>query len=164
MLFPTASGVVDKIIGGWQLAGITSFQTGQPFSVSYTAPGTPIGLVSGRANVVPGVPLYPSHKTLAQWFNPAAFTAPPTFTYGTSGYNMLRGPRYQDWDMNLQKNLTWKERYNLQLRGDVFNVFNHPNFAVPSSSISNPASIGVISSTVTGYEARTMEFGAKFNF
>ena len=97
-----------------------------------------------------------------EWFNPAAFTAPPNFTYGTSGYNMLWGPHYQNWDMNLMKNISWKERYNLQLRADAFNVFNHPNFGVPSASISNPASMGVVSSTVG--EARTLEFAAKFSF
>ena len=75
---------------------------------------------------------------------------------------MLWGPHYQNWDMNLMKNITWKERYNLQIRADAFNVFNHPNFGVPSVSISNPASMGVVSSTVG--EARTLEFAAKFSF
>ena len=75
---------------------------------------------------------------------------------------MLRGPNYQNWDMNLEKNTTIGERYKLQLRGEVFNVANHPNFGVPSSAISNPASFGVISSVVN--ENRTIEFAAKFNF
>ena len=59
-LFGGAGNFVNKFIGGWQISGITSFQTGQPFSVTYTAPGSPVGLVSGRANVVPGVNLYPA--------------------------------------------------------------------------------------------------------
>lgn len=164
MLFGNPNGLLDKVIGGWQISGISSFQTGQPFSVTYAAPGNPVGLVSGRANRVPGVALYPSHKTHAEWFNPAAFTAPPNFTYGTSGYDMLWGPHYQNWDMNLEKNIVFQERYKVQLRADAFNIFNHPNFAVPSSAISNPASLGVIASTSNGYEARTVEFAAKFNF
>jgi hypothetical protein len=164
MLFGGTNGLVDKVISGWQIAGISSFQTGQPFSATYAAPGSPVGLVSGRANRVPGVALYPSHKTHAEWFNPAAFTAPPNFTYGTSGYDMLWGPHYQNWDMNLQKNIVFQERYKLQLRADAFNVFNHPNFGVPSAAVTNPASIGVISSLSGGYEARTVEFAAKFNF
>jgi Carboxypeptidase regulatory-like domain/TonB dependent receptor len=162
MLFRSSAAVVDKIVSGWQIAGITSFQSGQPFSVTYTAPGNPVGLVSGRANRVPGVALYPIHKTLNEWFNPAAFTAPPNFTYGTSGYNMLWGPHYQNWDMNLMKNISWKERYNLQIRADAFNVFNHPNFSVPGAAVSNPSSIGRITSQVN--ENRTMEFAAKFSF
>jgi hypothetical protein len=162
MLFRDASGITNKIISGWQLAGVTSFETGQPFSVSYTAPGSQVYGASGRANLVPGVSLYPAHKSLAEWFNPAAFTAPAPYTFGTSGYNMLWGPHYQNWDMNLVKNIDLGERYRVQLRGEVFNIANHPNFSVPSAAISNPASVGVISSVVN--ENRTMEFAAKFNF
>lgn len=162
MLFGTASGFTNKLISGWQIAGLTSFQTGQPFSVTYTAPGSQTYGASGRADRVAGVPLYPSHKTNAEWFNPAAFAAPAPYTFGNSGYDMLRGPNYQNWDMNLEKNTTIGERYKLQLRGEVFNVANHPNFGVPSAAISNPASVGVISSVVN--ENRTIEFAAKFNF
>jgi hypothetical protein len=187
LLFGGVGNFANKIIGGWQISGITSFQTGQPFSVTYTAPGSPVGLVSGRANVVPGAKLYPTTKTRAQWFNPAAFTAPPCFTavasgpcstiysaggpatfatYGTSGYNMLRGPAFQNWDMSLQKNTMWKDRYRLQLRADSFNIFNHPNFGTPNSAISNTSNVGTITSISSSpaAEARTVEFAVKFNF
>jgi hypothetical protein len=191
LLFANAGDVVNKLVNGWQLSGISNFQTGQPFSVTYSAPGSPVGQVSGRANVLPGVALYPSKKTISQWFNPAAFVAPSCYNsvtngtncqtvynagvtagvttyanYGTSGYNMLRGPRYQNWDMSLQKNTRWRERYNVQLRADAFNVFNHPNFGTPASAISNTSTVGKITSTsgTPSYEARTMEFAIKFNF
>jgi len=135
---------------------------------------------------VPGVPLYPATKTKFQWFNPAAFTAPPCYTaagpvacssyvaggpatyatYGNSGYDMLWGPRFQDWDMNLEKNVLWRERYKLTLRADSFNVFNHPNLGTPSASISNTATVGTITSVsgTPAYEARTVEFAVKFSF
>jgi len=195
LLFASAGVFVDKIVSGWQVSGTTNFQTGQPFSVSYTAPGSnPIGQVSGRANRTPGVPLYPAKKTKAQWFNPAAFYAPPCYnsvltgsatvnclavytagqtagvpsyaTYGTSGYDMLRGPGWQNWDMNLEKNTVWKDRYHLQMRADSFNVFNHPNLGNPAANISNTATIGTITSAASSpsYEARTVEFGVKFMF
>ncbi len=183
----TAGNLVDKIVSGWQFSGISVFQDGQPFSVTYSAPGTPSGQVSGRANRVAGVALYPANKTRAQWFNPTAFSAPlcynangtgacsslysatgPTTydTYGNSGYDMLRGPAFQDWDMSLQKNITFRERYKVQLRADSFNVFNHPNFATPNSAITNTSTVGTITgiaSTPT-YEQRTVEFAAKFVF
>ena len=162
MLFANAGGLTNRLIGGWQLGGTTSFQTGQPFSVTYTAPGSQVYGASGRANRAPGVALYPRHKSNAEWFNPAAFTAPPAYQFGTSGYNMLRGPHYQNWDMNLEKNTKIGERYNLQLRGEVFNVANHPNFSVPSAALSSPTSFGVISSVVN--ENRTVEFAAKVSF
>ncbi len=186
LLLANANNFVDKVFGGWQISGISDFQTGQPFSVTYSAPGTPAGQVGGRANQVPGVPLYPATKTRFQWFNPAAFTAPPCFTaagpvacssyvaggpttyasYGTSGYDMLRGPRFQDWDMNLEKNVIWRERYKLTLRADSFNIFNHPNLGTPNASISNTATVGTITSVsgTPAYEARTVEFAAKFSF
>ncbi len=111
LLFSKANGLTNKLISGWQIAGISSFQTGQPFSVTYTAPGSQVYGASGRADRVMGVPLYPRHKTNAEWFNPAAFAAPAPYTFGNSGYNMLRGPHYQNWDMNLEKNTTIGERY-----------------------------------------------------
>jgi hypothetical protein len=169
MLLGNASNVANKIVAGWQLSGITTVQSGQPFSVAYSCSGT--GCVSGRASVNAGVPLYPSSKTRAQWFNPAAFTAPTAvingstvagYAYGNSAYDMLWGPHYQDWDMNLQKTTTWAEKVNLQLRMDAFNIFNHPNFSTPNASISNPSTVGTITSQ-TG-ESRTVEFGAKLSF
>ena len=187
LFLSNAGNLINKIVSGWQISGITDIQSGQPFSVNYTAPGTPVGLVSGRANIVPGVALYPATKSRSQWFNPAAFTAPPCMTatgatvacssyvaggptlyatYGNSGYDMLRGPAFQDWDMNLQKNILFRERYNVQLRADSFNVFNHPNFGTPNASISNPSSVGTITSIsgTPNYEQRTVEFAAKFSF
>jgi hypothetical protein len=180
LLFDHAGNLVDKIVGGWQISGISTFQTGQPFSVSYSAPGSYTdgsgnkwtNLVSGRANRVAGTALYPTQKTRTLWFNPAAFAAPanaagiPGSAYGNSAYNMLRGPRFQDWDMNLQKNILFKERYNIQLRADSFNIFNHPNFGTPNASISNTSTVGTITSIsgTPSYEARTVEFAAKFSF
>jgi hypothetical protein len=180
LLFDHASNLVDKIVSGWQISGISDFQTGQPFSVSYSAPGSFTdgsgnkwtNLVGGRANRVAGTALYPSQKTRFEWFNPAAYAAPtnsagiPGGTYGNSGYNMLRGPRFQDWDMNLQKNILFKERYNIQLRADSFNIFNHPNFAPPNAAISNTSTVGTVTSISSSpsAEARTVAFAVKFNF
>ncbi len=180
-LLSNAGDVVDKLVSGWQFSGITDIQSGQPFSVTYTAPGSYtdpvtklkyVGLVSGRASVVPGQPLYPSVQSKKEWFNPAAFAAPTNAAgiqgaaYGNSGYDMLRGPKFQDWDMSLQKNTTFHGRYNVQLRADSFNVFNHPNFNTPNAAISNTSTVGTISSIsgTPAYEQRTVEFAAKFSF
>jgi hypothetical protein len=159
-LFSNAGNLADKVISGWQLSGITDYQGGQPFSVSFTA--SLQGAQNGRADRVPGVPLYPSQKSLHEWFNPAAFKAPVPYTYGNSSYNQLWGPRYQDWDMSLVKNTVWRERLNLQLRMDAFNVFNHPNFSTPNATVSNPSNFGQVTAT-TG-ENRTLEFAAKLSF
>jgi hypothetical protein len=79
---------------------------------------------------------------------------------------MLWGPAWQNWDMSLQKNTIWKERYRLQLRADSFNIFNHPNFAPPSPTITNTSTVGTITSVSSSpaAQARTVEFAVKFNF
>jgi hypothetical protein len=183
-LFGSAGDLANKFVHGWQISGITDAQTGQPFSVTANAASVS-GAVAGRANVMPGVPLYPATKTKAEWFNPAAFAAPPCYnvngtfscanytssmptsyaTYGTSGYDMLRGPRFQDWDVSLQKNTAWHDHYNVQLRADAFNVANHPSFGTPNANISN-SNAGTITSIsgTPSYEQRTVEFAMKFNF
>jgi hypothetical protein len=162
LLFSDAGNLTNKIIRGWQFSGITSYQGGQPFSVSFTA--SLQGAQNGRADRVPGVNLYPASKTPAEWFNPAAFANPVPYTYGNSAYDMLWGPRYQDWDMSLEKNTAWRERINLQLRMDAFNAFNHPNFGTPNATVSNPSNFGSITSTASGAENRTLEFAAKLSF
>ncbi len=151
---------VDHLIDGFEISGITQYQGGQPFSVGYNT--SVQGSYNSRANRVYGVALYPSNKTRAQFFNPAAFAAPLPFTYGNSAYNLLFGPRYQEWDISLAKNTNLGERAKLQLRVDTFNTFNHPNFANPNATLSNPSTFGRITST-TG-EPRTLALGAKLQF
>jgi len=68
--------------------------------------------------------------------------------------------------MSLQKNTSWHDHYNVQLRADAFNVANHPNFNTPNANISNLSTVGTISgiSGTPSYEQRTVEFALKFNF
>jgi len=199
LLLNHANGLVDKVLGGWQYSGVGSFQSGQPFSVTTNWPSNAViasnpNGATNRANRVAGVALYPSHKSKAQWFNPAAFSAPPCYnsvqtssatltcdqvvkagntagvptyaSFGNSGYDMLRGPDWWNLDMNLVKNIKWMDHYNLQLRAESFNTFNHPNLGSPAANISNTSSVGKITSNSNPpvYEARSVEFGAKFSF
>jgi hypothetical protein len=79
---------------------------------------------------------------------------------------MLRGPGWWNLDMNLVKNIKWMNHYNLQLRAESFNTFNHPNYGNPAANKSNSSSVGIISANANPpvYESRSVEFGAKFNF
>jgi len=180
LLLKHADALVDKVLGGWQYSGVGTFQSGQPFSVTANWPtnaaiaSNPNG-ASNRANRVAGVPLYPSKKSKTEWFNPAAFTVPSTYTgsdgntyttFGKSGYDMLRGPAWWNLDMNLVKDVSWSEHYKVQLRAESFNTFNHPNLGSPASNMSNTSSVGIITgnSSPPVYESRSVEFGAKFTF
>ncbi len=153
------SGIPNSIVGGWQIAGVIQGLSGLPFSPSFST--SVQGSVGGRPNVVVGAPLYPATRTIAQYFNPAAFLVPPNFTFGNAGYNQLWGPGQQSWDMSLAKNLPLYERFNLELRLDAFSVFNHPTFGNPATDITNTGAVGRITSAGGN---RTVQIGAKLTF
>jgi hypothetical protein len=125
------SGVLSQVAGGWTVSGITSYLTGQPFSVNFQVPASQVGWWGGRANVLPGVDPYirdHSHNLGSLWFNPAAFVAPTPGYWGNSPRNAYFGPGLVNWDMSLMKNIrTIGENQMLQIRADFFDAFNHFN-------------------------------------
>ncbi|MDQ6678358.1 MAG: TonB-dependent receptor, partial [Acidobacteriota bacterium] len=151
------SGFADRVLGGWQLAGISSLGTGQPFSVTFTS--STVGWPSSRADIV-GSPA--GAGNIYQWFNPAAFAVPAPYTYGNSARNFLFGPGIINWDQSLYKNTRIGERANLEFRAEFFNVMNHANFDIPASNISVPSTIGRITSTSNS--PRAIQFGARLSF
>jgi outer membrane receptor protein involved in Fe transport len=151
------SGATDKIVSGWHLAGLSSFGSGQPFSVVYTSRTT--GWPSGRADLV-GDPRSGT-RTIGQWFNPAAFAVPAPFTYGNSARNLLFGPGFFTWDAALYKHTRLTDRTNLEVRVEFFNILNHPNFGLPASDITVPATVGRISSAS---DPRNVQFGVRLAF
>jgi len=162
--FGAATGFTNALISGWAISGITTFQSGSPFSVTQVSSlqgGVSCAGSTCRANRRPGVAIYPGSKTLSQWFNPAAFFA-TDFQYGNSAYNMLWGPRYQNWDTAVGKTTRLHENVNLQIRVDAFNVFNHPTFANPAAAITNTRTVGTITST--NGTSRTLQLGGKLTF
>ena len=156
------SGAADRLVGGWQISGVIQGMSGLPFSPSFdsTVQGSPSG-AGFRPNVTAGSSLYPATRTIAQYFNAAAFAAPANFTFGDAAYNLLWGPGQQSWDIGLAKNVPLRERSNLQLRVDAFSVFNHPTFGNPNGDISNSAAVGRIT---TAGGNRTIQLGAKLSF
>ncbi|MFN7922352.1 MAG: carboxypeptidase regulatory-like domain-containing protein [Bryobacteraceae bacterium] len=134
---------INRFAGGWQLAGIVTLSTGNPYDIVMNAStantGTsqrPNRLTSGRLDS-PG---------LASYFNSAAFAAPAAFTWGNSGRNILIGPPLRTFDISAIKDTSFTERVRLQFRTDFFNAFNTPQFNPPNNSIGTPQA-GTISST-----------------
>jgi hypothetical protein len=125
------SGALSRIAGGWTVSGITSYLTGQPFSVSFQVPASQVGWWGGRASVVPGVDPYirdHSHNLGSLWFNPAAFVAPAPGQWGNSPRNAYFGPGFANWDISVMKNIpTVGDSQRLQFRTDFFDAFNHFN-------------------------------------
>jgi hypothetical protein len=130
------NSAVNYLISGWQVSGISMVQTGGPYNV--TVEGNPSGNLDGndRPNIVPGVPVYPAHKTVAQWANPAAFVAAPQYTYGNVARDFLIGPGLADWDFSLIREFKLNETKTLEFRAEMFNIFNQANFALPNGDTS----------------------------
>ncbi len=130
------------LIDGWNVNTITQIRSGLP--VNPTVQGGTFGGFSFRPNLVPGADVRcPNYSLPGCQFNIAAFTVPPAGVFGNAGRNILRGPNFAQVDLSIGKNTRITERTSLQLRVEIFNVFNFTNFADPSGGVSCGGSVGV---------------------
>ncbi len=149
----------NTLLGGWQIGVLSVLQSGQPFTVYDSVNNTnafPAGTV--RPNLI-GDPNAGPH-TLSGWFNTAAFQSAPAYTFGDSPRSVLRGPSWKSVDLTLSKSFKIRERWSAELRGEFFNVLNHPNFDLPGHTLGN-ADFGVISSAEP---ARTVQVALRLVF
>lgn len=164
--------VLDMAVGGWELTGITTFQTGFPYSIGAQDLQGVLDSQNPRADRVAGVPIAPAHRTTATWINTAAFAQPAVGVYGNTGRGILRSPGINNWDLGFFKNFNFTESKTLQLRFESFNTWNHPNYYVPLTGPSagggcNPdcgvtdVSFGQLTIAAPG---RIIQLGAKFIF
>jgi Carboxypeptidase regulatory-like domain len=126
-------GVLSQVLGDWNVSGITTYMTGQPYSVSFAVPASITGWFGGRADIVPGVSPYiqdHSHEVGALWFNPDAFAPPAPGTWGNSPRNGYFAPGAANWDISVMKDfhMPYSEQHRLRVRADFFDAFNHYNF------------------------------------
>jgi carboxypeptidase family protein len=135
-----ASSLARRVLGNWEVSGVFQAQSGAPFSVRNNVDYAGVGAGSGNQfwNLVGD----PNIKTTgftdsALWFNKAAFAQPAQGAFGVQPRNLLRNPGFWNVDSGLRKNFPTFERQQLQLRFEVFNIFNHPNW---SGASSNPTS------------------------
>ena len=168
--YRTQSGFAGKLLGGWQVSGIVNYQTGIPFTATYSAfdpagigflnPNSPAG---GRAYIL-GNPNEGGAQTLEEWFNTGAFMGTPAPTSfaaipGTSARGAINGPSTFRVDFTLSKNIRFTETMRLQLRGEAFNLFNKTNFTGFGTAASTPSTFGVVNGT---RDPRVLQFGIKF--
>jgi len=162
-----ASGLSKKIVEGWTVNSIVTVQNGFPFTpqLSYN----PSNNGDTRNPVRPFVnPAFTGPVILEnpnQWFNPAAFLAPPNNSgfYGNLGRDTLTGPGLATWDLSFLKDTSIHERLDLQFRAELFNLLNRTNFNTPNAVVFTPSGVsptaGVITSTST--TSRQIQFGLK---
>ena len=156
-------GILNAFAGGWQVSSLFQYQSGNTFTVSMNSNSTNSQANSQYPNVVLGVPLYPDHKTAAQWFNPAAFVSPGQYTFGNAGRNILRGPSFSDVDFSAGKTLMLPklEHGQIQFRFDATNALNHTSLGIPNASIGG-STVGQI--TGAALSGRTFQLGARLAF
>jgi hypothetical protein len=118
----------DLLVGGWEITGITTFQTGFPYGITAS---DILGLTTccNRANYTPGCNVSGGLTGKFQRLNMTCFTQPALGTFGNTGRNFLRQPGINNWDMGFGKNLSLSERFKLGIHVDTFNTFNHHQYA-----------------------------------
>ncbi len=133
----------SRYLGGWQLSGIVTLASGNPFDIFFQPATLNTGTTQRPDRIRDG---RIGDWTLEQYFEPSAFVSPAAFAYGNSGRNVLRGPGVNTWDFSVIKNTNITDRYRLQWRTDFFNAFNNPQFNPPGNTIGTPQA-GRINST-----------------
>lgn len=129
------------LVNGWQINTIIQARSGLPVNVTRT--GGTFGGFSFRPDVVQGVDPYCSNYSVPDCqFNAAAFSIPANGVFGNAGRNLLRGPNFAQVDTSLFKNTKLSETSLLQLRLEVFNLFNFANYADPSGGLSCAGAVG----------------------
>jgi hypothetical protein len=172
LLGKSANEAVDRIVGGWELAGFLLFQTG-PF-LTATIPGVdPQGtnfenlIGDPRPDIVSAVRLYPAIRTWTNWLNPAAFRSPGNNIgrFGNAPVGNIVGPGTQAVSVSLIKSIRLKERVNFKIGGQAANLFNHPNYAPPSTSLVS-GSFGTLNNlqSAEGAGPRVIQGTARLDF
>jgi hypothetical protein len=166
--------VLRHVIGGWQVSGVTTLESGTPVNITISQDIANTGSGGQRPNLVGAAPelncqpntsgtTQPLQRRLINCYDASAFAMPDAFTFGNAGRNILRGPKSINTDLSLMKNFVLHGDTRLQVRVEMYNVFNNVNYSAPNASygVPLPAAFG----TITGAGAmRRIQLGGKLIF
>ncbi|HWX54020.1 MAG TPA: TonB-dependent receptor [Verrucomicrobiae bacterium] len=167
--FRKRQDALGQVLGGWELSGLVTANTGLPLTALTTSSADPAGqgtaLSTSAASLRPdqiGNPNAGGLTSFTQWFNTAAFANVPAgqFRPGNAGRGTILGPGYQRWDVALLKNFPVREGMRFQFRAEAFNVFNHTNFNTVGTTFGS-STFGKITGT---RDPRIMQVALKFYF
>jgi hypothetical protein len=165
----------SRLGDGWQVNVVATFQSGTPFNVTTGADTSGTGDRADRPNLV-GDPfagiVQPSTGTAVRYFNAAAFAAPLAGTFGNLARNQFYGPSFRTLDVSVFKTTKLAGGSSLQLRCEIFNVFNTDNWGNPGTSLSSSTTVGLLTNTRNGSgapgigagEPRNVQLAAKILF
>jgi hypothetical protein len=155
-----SEGVLGKIVSGWQTGGILSFQSGHPFTIRGGAVLNIPNVTDNRPNRVGDGDLPVDERTIERWFDKAAFAAPPPYTFGNSGKNIIDSPGRKNLDLIVLKSTEITESHRLEFRAEFFNLTNTPPLNRPNNTITS-ALVGQITSAGLG---REIQLGLRYVF
>ncbi|MGH9938142.1 MAG: adenylyl cyclase, partial [Blastocatellia bacterium] len=165
--FRQQEGVTGRLLGGWQVSGITTYAAGVPLTVTTTGVDpSALGFTSSSTSLArPDMIADPNRnapRTFAQWFSTSAFAEVPAGVTrpGTSGRGVVLGPGYGRWDLALARNIKINEDIRFQLRAETFNIFNHTN-PLTVNTVRTNALFGQITNT---RDPRLIQLGLKLYF
>jgi hypothetical protein len=180
--FASNSGsILDALIGGWNVAGITTAQSGESETSTVSSDLSNTGSFSYRFDQLArptdfsyntaaqaGLGCTPGKRNILCWYNPAVFTAPAlapgqqsAHDFGNARIGNLRGPNLVDFDFVLQKNFQVKDYGQVEFRSEFFNIFNHPNLGLPANYVDVAGGAAI---TNTAADNRELEFALKYSF
>ncbi len=169
--------LMKSTLGGWQFSGIITEESGAPLNIGYSGiksinngntAASVIANIANNGTVRPNVtgPIsYP--KTVASWFNTSVFSAPPCLTgpdcFGNLGFDAVRGPRHNNFDLSLLKNFAFTERFRMEFRAEAFNAFNHTQFQGNDDigGISTNLGAADFGQVKNAYDGRQFQLGLK---
>ncbi|MCC6862638.1 MAG: TonB-dependent receptor [Bryobacterales bacterium] len=150
-------GWAGKLVRGWQISGISSFQSGTPLTIGISGDRAGIGRGSQRPDVIGQAARL---KTLARWFNTDAFAVPALGTFGNAGRGLVRGPGINNWDVSAGKRTALTENVDLQFRAEFFNIFNHAQF----SGVGTTVGAGTYGQVTGARDPRITQLGLRLAF
>jgi hypothetical protein len=157
----SSNGVVNALVGGWELAGVFVDRTGQPFTPTLSSDVANTGVSGQWPNRIASGKL--SSPTPAKWFDPTAFVSPTQYTYGNSRRDVLRADGLIDLDATVKRTFALGDSKSrqLEMRFESFNLANHPTFSAPNATIGS-SSAGKVTSTLNAN--RIFQAAAKIYF
>jgi hypothetical protein len=158
------SGAADKILGGWQISGITALLTGTPFTVgasgaSLNSPGN-----TQTADQVGEVTRLGDVGTSGTFYNTNAFAPITRVGFGSTGRNILDRPGITSLDISISKDIPLTEKVNAQFRTEFFNFTNTPQFGTPDANVNNAGFMTITSTSGSLNQDRQIRFGLRFQF
>lgn len=160
-------GFAPRLLSGWQISGVATFQSGRPFTValvpefdnSNTGQSAGLGFGANDRPNLTGDPAL-SNPAADRWFDTNAFAFPPYGSFGNAGRNILEGPGYANINLAVHKQVALTDDVRLQLRVEAFNLFNRVNFELPDAFVGSPTFGQILSAG----SPRHIQFGVKLIF